>query len=111
MIVQLSCEVELLRPISRTVFTPQPNVDSALVRLRRIGPACPRGRAVRSSGPRLRTVARPSPRSLAIALGSEELRLAARTALEELGHPADERAERLAPGEFVELARRLEQWL
>ena len=28
-----------------------------------------------------------------------------RAALEEMGHPADERAERLAPDEFVELAR------
>ena len=45
-IVQLSCEVELLRPISRTVFQPQPRVDSALVRLRRVAPACSPGRAL-----------------------------------------------------------------
>ena len=31
----------------------------------------------------------------------------ARGALVEMGHPADERAERLSPPEFVELARRL----
>jgi 16S rRNA (adenine1518-N6/adenine1519-N6)-dimethyltransferase len=31
----------------------------------------------------------------------------ARTALVELGHPADERAERLAPEEFRALAERL----
>jgi len=38
-LVQLSCEVELVRPISRNVFRPVPNVDSALVRMRRIAPA------------------------------------------------------------------------
>jgi 16S rRNA (adenine1518-N6/adenine1519-N6)-dimethyltransferase len=50
-------------------------------------------------------------RSVSIALDSEELRPATREALEAIGHPADERAERLAPAEFVELARRLEPWL
>jgi 16S rRNA (adenine1518-N6/adenine1519-N6)-dimethyltransferase len=109
-IVQLACEVEFLRPISRTVFHPQPNVDSALMRLRRVGPGCPP--AVRSLvqaafAHRRKAMAR----SVAIALGSEELRLAAREALEELGHPADTRAERLAPAEFVALAGRLERWL
>jgi 16S rRNA (adenine1518-N6/adenine1519-N6)-dimethyltransferase len=109
-IVQLSCEVEFLRPISRTVFHPRPNVDSALVRLRRTGPAC---------APVVRTLVRGAfahrrkalARSLAIASGSEELRNAAREALEELGQPADARAERLAPPEFVELAHRLEKLL
>ena len=38
-LVQLACEVEFVRPISRNVFRPAPNVDSALVRLRRTGPA------------------------------------------------------------------------
>jgi hypothetical protein len=32
----------------------------------------------------------------------------ARAALVELGHPADERAERLAPREFTELAARID---
>jgi 16S rRNA (adenine1518-N6/adenine1519-N6)-dimethyltransferase len=50
-------------------------------------------------------------RSTSITLGSEEVRGAAREALEAIGHPADERAERLAPAEFVELSHRLEQWL
>ena len=109
-IVQLSCEVDFLRPISRTVFQPQPNVDSALVRLRRIAPAA--APAVRklvhaAFAHRRKALAR----SVSIALGSEEVRAAARDALEAMGHPADERAERLSPGEFTALAHRLEPWL
>ena len=37
--VQLACEVELIRTVNRAVFRPRPRVDSALVRLRRLGPA------------------------------------------------------------------------
>jgi 16S rRNA (adenine1518-N6/adenine1519-N6)-dimethyltransferase len=109
-IVQLSCEVEFLRPISRTVFRPAPNVDSGLVRLRRSGP--PSSPAVRSLVHAAFAHRRKAlPRSLQLARGSDELRVAARAALEEIGHPPDERAERLAPDEFVELARRLKRWL
>jgi 16S rRNA (adenine1518-N6/adenine1519-N6)-dimethyltransferase len=109
-IVQLSCEVDFLRPISRRVFQPQPNVDSALVQLRRVAPAPPP--AVRklvhaAFAHRRKALAR----SVSIVLGSEEVRGAAREALEAIGHPADERAERLAAGEFVELAHRLGEWL
>jgi 16S rRNA (adenine1518-N6/adenine1519-N6)-dimethyltransferase len=106
----VSCEVEFLRPISRTVFQPQPNVDSALVRLRRVASACPPAvrRLVQAAfAHRRKALAR----SVSIALGSDEARDAARAALEEIGHPADERAERLAPAEFVDLAARLERWL
>ncbi len=47
-------------------------------------------------------------RSLALAPGAPPgVRERAREALVELGHPADERAERLAPAEFAELAQRL----
>jgi 16S rRNA A1518/A1519 N6-dimethyltransferase RsmA/KsgA/DIM1 with predicted DNA glycosylase/AP lyase activity len=38
-IAQLACEVRVLRAIPRTVFYPQPNVDSVLVRMRRLWPA------------------------------------------------------------------------
>ncbi len=38
-LAQLACEVRVLRPVSRTVFRPVPNVDSVLVGLRRTGPA------------------------------------------------------------------------
>ena len=37
-LVQLACEVRLLRSVDRAVFTPRPRVDSALIGLRRIGP-------------------------------------------------------------------------
>ena len=110
-IVQLACEVKLVRPISRNVFHPVPRVDSALVRLRRIGPV-PR--------PAVRALVQASfahrrkalPRSLELALGGgRELRDAARSALAAIGHPENERAERLAPQEFVALAQKLERWL
>ena len=38
-VAQLACEVELIRTVNRAVFRPRPRVDSALVRLRRVGPA------------------------------------------------------------------------
>jgi 16S rRNA (adenine1518-N6/adenine1519-N6)-dimethyltransferase len=110
-IVQLACAVKLVRPISRHVFHPVPNVDSALVRLRRIGPG---------PSPPVRTLVQAAfahrrkalPRSLELALRkNRDVREAARSALAEIGHPKDERAERLAPEEFVALAQRLEQWL
>ena len=37
-LAQLACEVQVLRPVSRTVFRPVPNVDSVLLGLRRVGP-------------------------------------------------------------------------
>jgi 16S rRNA (adenine1518-N6/adenine1519-N6)-dimethyltransferase len=109
-LVQLACSGKILRPVSRTVFHPVPNVDSALVLLRRTGPAPPE--AVRSLvhaafAHRRKTLAG----SLELAAGpedDEDPRPAARAALEQMGHPPDERAERLAPEEFVELARRLD---
>jgi len=36
-LAQLACDVKVLRPVSRTVFRPVPNVDSVLVGLRRHG--------------------------------------------------------------------------
>ncbi len=38
-LAQLACEVRVLRVVSRKVFRPVPNVDSALLGLRRTGPA------------------------------------------------------------------------
>ena len=38
-LAQLACDVRVLRKVPRTVFHPEPNVDSALVVLRRRGPA------------------------------------------------------------------------
>jgi len=100
-LAQLACEVDVARSVSRTVFHPVPNVDSVLVRLERTGPAPPL---------ELRTLVRAAfahrrkalPRSVELAGGDgrPHVRARARAALEAIGHPADERAERLAPAEF-----------
>jgi 16S rRNA (adenine1518-N6/adenine1519-N6)-dimethyltransferase len=106
-LAQLACRVRVLRPISRTVFHPVPNVDSVLVRMERRGPAPPpqvRSLVAAAFAHRRKAL----PRSLALAPGAAaEVRERARAALVEMGHPPDERAERLAPEEFRELAARL----
>jgi 16S rRNA (adenine1518-N6/adenine1519-N6)-dimethyltransferase len=108
-LAQLACEVKVLRPVARTVFRPVPHVDSVLVGLRRTGPAP--DAAVRqlvhdAFAHRRKALAG----SLALAPGAPEgVRERVRASLVELGHPADERAERLSPSEFRELARRLER--
>ncbi len=109
-IAQLACEVRVLRPISRKVFHPVPNVDSVLVVLQRRGPAAsPALRALvqHAFAHRRKALAR----SLALAGGRDayppDVRDRARAALEQLGLPADARAERLSPEQFRELARAL----
>jgi len=42
-LAQMSCEVRVLRRVPRTVFHPEPNVESALLRMRRTGPSPPPG--------------------------------------------------------------------
>ena len=106
MLVQLAGEVRFARAIPRTVFRPSPNVDSALIVIRRTGPAP--SPAVRrlvhgAFAHRRKALAR----SLELATGSPEIRARARVALEAMVHPAAERAERLSPQEFVELEERL----
>jgi 16S rRNA (adenine1518-N6/adenine1519-N6)-dimethyltransferase len=105
-LAQLACEVKVLRPISRHVFRPVPHVDSVLLGLKRR----PEGPA---TGPRLSALVHAAfahrrkalAGSLALAAGfGPGVRERARGALVELGHPADERAERLAPAEFRALA-------
>ncbi|MGH2980113.1 MAG: 16S rRNA (adenine(1518)-N(6)/adenine(1519)-N(6))-dimethyltransferase RsmA [Solirubrobacterales bacterium] len=107
-LVQLACEVDVVRPISRNVFRPVPNVDSALVRMRRIAPA-PSDELtalVRSAfAHRRKALAR----SLEEAGGPAGIREAVREALEDLGHPADARAETLTPQQFAQLERELER--
>jgi 16S rRNA (adenine1518-N6/adenine1519-N6)-dimethyltransferase len=106
-LAQLACEVRVLRPISRNVFRPVPNVDSVLLGLRRTGPAPPaeiRDLVHGAFAHRRKALAG----SLALAPGAAPgIRERARAALIELGHPPDERAERVAPQEFAELAARL----
>ena len=108
-LAQLACEVKVLRPVARTVFRPVPRVDSVLVGLRRrpgsggVDPAL-RGLVHEAFAHRRKALAG----SLALAPGAPPgVREQARSALVELGHPPDERAERLSPSEFGALAARL----
>jgi 16S rRNA (adenine1518-N6/adenine1519-N6)-dimethyltransferase len=106
-IAQLACEVEVLRAIPRTVFRPVPNVDSVLVGLRRRAPAAAaplRGLVNGAFAHRRKTLAG------SLALSGRDVghsREQVREALEQLGHPADVRAERLSPEDFRALARLL----
>jgi 16S rRNA (adenine1518-N6/adenine1519-N6)-dimethyltransferase len=106
-LAQLACSVRVLRPVGRQVFRPVPRVDSVLVGLRRTGPAAsPEVRRLVHDAFAHRRKALAG--SLALAPGRDRgVRERARVALSELGHPADERAERLAPEEFVALAGKL----
>jgi 16S rRNA (adenine1518-N6/adenine1519-N6)-dimethyltransferase len=106
-LAQLACTVRVHRAIARTVFHPVPNVDSVLVVLEREAPAAPpavRALVQAAFAHRRKALAR----SLALAPGAPaDVRDRARTALERLGHPADARAERLAPADFAALASEL----
>ena len=99
-LAQLACDVRVLRPVSRTVFHPVPNVDSVLVGLTRHGPAPePALRALVSQGFAHRRKA--LARSLALAPGAAPgIRDRARAALAAIGRPQDARAEQLAPDEW-----------
>ena len=106
-LAQLACEVKVLRRVSRNVFRPVPSVDSVLIGLERRGPgSAPALRAFVHAAFAHRRKALAG--SLALASDAEDgIRDRARAALIELGHPADERAERLAPEELRELWRKL----
>jgi 16S rRNA (adenine1518-N6/adenine1519-N6)-dimethyltransferase len=107
-LAQLACEVRVLRPVARTVFRPVPRVDSVLVGLRRLDGAVvdPGVRSLVHDAFAHRRKALAG--SLALAAGAPaDVRERARSALVEMGHPADERAERLSPAEFSALATRL----
>jgi 16S rRNA (adenine1518-N6/adenine1519-N6)-dimethyltransferase len=120
-IAQLACDVEVLRTIPRTVFQPTPNVDSVLIRLRRrpaaggAGASADAGARSTSSADlrglvggafahRRKTLARSLTLSGAARHCSHQQ---VREAVQQLGHPADVRAERLSPEDFRGLARLL----
>jgi 16S rRNA (adenine1518-N6/adenine1519-N6)-dimethyltransferase len=104
-LVQLAAERTGFHPVSRTVFRPPPNVDSALVAFRRR--ELPEDfadvkRVVEAAFAHRRKTL---PNSLGLAgLAS---RPAAAAALDSLGRPSATRAEALEPAEFVELERLL----
>jgi len=102
-LIQLACDVTMIRAVGPAVFTPRPRVGSALLRLERRGPAAdePLARLVRASfAHRRKALAR----SVDLAgIGLERERII--EALERLGLPANARAEALGPEDFRELAR------
>jgi len=109
-LAQLSCEVRVLRAVSRNVFQPVPNVDSVLLELvRREQEQTPRELRLlvrEAFAHRRKALAR----SLALAPGAPgDTRDRVRAALRSLGRPADVRAERLSPEDFRALARELER--
>jgi 16S rRNA (adenine1518-N6/adenine1519-N6)-dimethyltransferase len=103
-VVQLGCEVKLLRKVDPAVFRPRPRVDSAILGLRRTGPGAdvPTRELIRAAfAHRRKSLARSlehvRPGSLA----------ATRQALAELGLAADARAEALSPEDFAALSGKL----
>jgi 16S rRNA (adenine1518-N6/adenine1519-N6)-dimethyltransferase len=101
-LVQLACEVTMLRPVDPAVFVPRPRVGSALLRLRRKGLGASRDVAalVRLAfAHRRKSLARSLELSRA---GSLE---PARRALDAIGKPGDARAEALSPREFERFAQ------
>ena len=104
-VIQLATRRTGFHPVSREVFRPPPNVDSALLAFERVErpPGWERIRAVvaASFAHRRKTL----PNSLALAGLGERERSAA--ALAAIGRPPTTRAEALAPAEFVALAEAL----
>jgi 16S rRNA (adenine1518-N6/adenine1519-N6)-dimethyltransferase len=103
-LVQLAAERTGFHPVSREVFRPKPNVESALVAFRRVGPApSPRVRRVVTAAfaHRRKTLAN------ALALAGLASREDAVEALDTIGRPAGVRAEALEPREFVALEEAL----
>jgi 16S rRNA (adenine1518-N6/adenine1519-N6)-dimethyltransferase len=104
-VAQLACEVELVRAVDPAVFKPRPRVDSAILRLRRRGPAAdPATRAL------VRAAFAHRRKSLARSLehGAAGSLAPARAALAELGLAADSRAEALSPEQFAALSAKLQ---
>jgi 16S rRNA (adenine1518-N6/adenine1519-N6)-dimethyltransferase len=104
-LAQLSAEVKIVRKISANVFYPVPNVESSLVQLRRSAPP-PDGWVVHVVHGAFAHRRKMLAGSLELAYGGG-VRDRARAALVDIGQPADARAERLSPRDFVELAERL----
>jgi 16S rRNA (adenine1518-N6/adenine1519-N6)-dimethyltransferase len=104
-LVQLAAERSGFHPVSRNVFRPRPNVDSALVAFRR-GPLPPAFETIKrvvsaAFAHRRKTLAN----SLELTGFADRERAGA--ALRAIGRNADVRAEALAPAEFEALARAL----
>src|SRR5713226_6891875 len=100
-LVQLAAERTGFHSVSRTVFRPQPNVDSALIAFRR--------RALPAGFPKIKRVVegafshRRKTRANALQLAGVSERENVVAALGAIGRRADSRAEALEPTEFVDL--------
>ena len=104
-LVQLATERTGFHPVSRTVFRPPPNVDSALVAFRRTRLPDDFGRIKQVVEAAFAHRRKTLPNSIALAgLATREQ---AALGLEAIGRPPQTRAEALAPAEFVELANAL----
>jgi 16S rRNA (adenine1518-N6/adenine1519-N6)-dimethyltransferase len=104
-LIQLAAERTGFHPVSRTVFRPPPNVDSALVAFRRTELPADFARIKQVVHAAFAHRRKTLPNSLALAgLVSRERAAAAFGAL---GRPESTRAEALAPPEFVALAEAL----
>jgi 16S rRNA (adenine1518-N6/adenine1519-N6)-dimethyltransferase len=119
-LTQLACEVRMLRRVDPAVFVPRPRVESAVLALRRRGPA-PDPRAWELIRDCFAHRRKAIPRSLELAARRREqealdagepvprprpaeLRHRARGALRSIGMPEDARAEMLPPPEHLRLA-------
>ena len=104
-LVQLAAERTGFHPVSRTVFRPPPNVDSALVAFRRTELPANFARLTEIVHAAFAHRRKTLPNSVAlVGLASRER---AAAALEALGRPENTRAEALAPPEFIGLAEAL----
>ena len=104
-LVQLAAERTGFHPVSRTVFRPPPNVDSALVAFRRteLPPSYARVKKVVAAAFAHRRKTLPN----SLELAGLAQRAAAAAALAQIGRDPATRAEALAPPEFVALAEAL----
>jgi len=103
-LIQLVAERTGFHAVSRDVFRPRPNVDSALVAFRRTQPGVPPGVKHIVEGAfahRRKTLAN------SLALAGVAARERAAVALESIQREANARAEALAPQEFVALTEAL----
>ena len=104
-LVQLAAERTGFHPVSRTVFRPPPNVDSALVAFRRT--PLPDGFAHVKRVVEAAFAHRRKTLPNSIALAGLATREQAASGLESIGRPPQSRAEELAPTDFVALAHTL----
>jgi 16S rRNA (adenine1518-N6/adenine1519-N6)-dimethyltransferase len=104
-LVQLAAERTGLHPVSREVFRPRPNVDSALVAFRRkpLPESFPRIKHIVQAGFAHRRKTLPN----SLALSGVATRAQAESALAAIGREPGVRAEALEPHEFVALTEAL----